>query len=288
MTAWLRARRVFAGALVALAPWAHEAAGQSLNFGSSGDDPVEVFADNGIEWQQDALVFIARGNAKAVRADVTVFADELRAYYREKQGGGTDIWRLDALGRVRIKSPESTTYGEHAVYNVDKAVLVVTGGKVRLVTKTDVITADKQLEYWEQKRMAVARGNALAKRAEKWLRADVLAAYFRDDAKGKSSLHRVEAFDNVKVVTQKDTALSNRGVYNVKSGIATLVGSVKILRGGNVLNGCSAEVNLNTGISRMHSCQNPLGGGKTRVRGVLLPGKLKGQGGADANKAKPK
>ena len=87
---------------------------QSLNFATSGDLPIEVFADNGIEWQQDSMVFVAQGNARAVRADVTVFADELRAYYRELAGGGTDIWRLDAIGTVRIKTPESTTYGEKA------------------------------------------------------------------------------------------------------------------------------------------------------------------------------
>ena len=244
---------------------------QSLNFATSGDLPIEVFADNGIEWQQDSMVFIAQGNARAVRADVTVFADELRAYYRELAGGGTDIWRLDAMGTVRIKTPDSTTYGEKALYNVDKAVLVVSGGKVRLVTSTDTITADRQLEYWEEKQMAVARGSAQALREEKKLNAEVLVAYFRKDIAGKSAIHRIEAFNEVKVTTPKDTALSDRGVYNVKSGIATLVGSVKVLRDGNVINGCSADVNLNTGVSRMHSCQNALGNGKTRVQGVLLP-----------------
>ena len=257
--------------LCAAAIYGTSAWSQSLNFSSSGDLPIEVFADNGIEWQQDATVFIARGNARAVRAEVTVFADELRAYYRERAGGGTDIWRLDALGKVRIKTPESTTYGEKALYNVDKAVLVVSGGKVRLVTTTDKITADRQLEYWEQKQMAIARGNAQAVREEKKLNADVLVAYFHKDISGKSTIHRIEAFDEVKVTTPKDTALSDRGVYNVKSGIATLVGSVKVLRDGNVLNGCSADVNLNTGVSRMHSCQNALGNGKNRVQGVLLP-----------------
>lgn len=266
-------------ALLAMA-WPRMAPAQALNFGSSGDDPVEVFADNGIEWRQDALVFIARGNARAVRRNVTVFADELHAHYRERAGGGTDIWRLDALGKVRIKTPESTTYGEKAVYNVDEAILVVSGGKVRLQTKTDTITARRQLEYWEHKQMAVARGAAQAVREDKRLNADVLVAYFRKDKTQKSSIHRIEAFDRVKVSTPKNTATSERGVYNVKSGIATLVGSVKVLRDGDVINGCSADVNLNTGISRMHSCQKASGGGKTRVKGVLLPRKSKTANGA--------
>ena len=56
---------------------------QGLNFGSGdSDSPIEVYADDGIEWQQDALTFLARGNARAVRGDVTVYADELHAFYR--------------------------------------------------------------------------------------------------------------------------------------------------------------------------------------------------------------
>ena len=244
---------------------------QSLNFGDGNGKPIEIFADNGVEWRQNTLVFIARGNARAVRTDVTVFADELRAYYRKNKIGGTDIWRLDASGKVRIKTPQSNTYGEKAIYNVDKAILVVSGGKVRLITKTDTITAIRQIEYWERKKMAVARGEAKAIREDKKLKADTLVAYFMNNNQGKSTIDRIEAFENVKIDTQKDTAFSNRGVYNVKSGIATLVGSVKIIRDGNTIKGCSADVNLNTGISHMHSCQNTQGSGKTRVEGVLLP-----------------
>ena len=244
---------------------------QSLNFGDGNGQPIEIFADNGVEWRQNTLVFIARGNATAVRKDVTVFANELRAYYRKNKVGGTDIWRLDALGKVRIKTPESNTYGDKAIYNVDKAILVVSGDKVRLITKTDTITAIRQIEYWERKKMAVARGGAKAIRKDRRLRADTLVAYFINNNQGKSTIDRIEAFENVKIDTQKDTAFSNRGVYNVKSGIATLVGSVKIIRDGNTIKGCSADVNLNTGISHMHSCQNTQGSGKTRVEGVLLP-----------------
>jgi lipopolysaccharide export system protein LptA len=248
---------------------------QSLNFGS-GDAPIEVFADNGIEWQQDRLVFVARGNARAVRGPVTVFADELRAYYRENSGGNTDIWRLDAIGKVRIKSPDGTAYGEQGVYNVDDGILVLSGGKqVKLVTPTDLITADRQLEYWEKRQMAVARGNAMAKREDKQLRAKVLAAYFKPGKGGANQLHRVEAFDDVKVVTKQDTAISERAIYNVESGIATLSGKVKILRAGSTLNGCSAEVNLNTGVSRLHSCKMDANSGTNRVRGVLRPRKRK-------------
>ncbi|MCH7551099.1 MAG: hypothetical protein IIA35_05290, partial [Proteobacteria bacterium] len=46
---------------------------QSLNFGGGASDlPIEIYADDGIEWQQENLVFLARGNARAVRGEVTV------------------------------------------------------------------------------------------------------------------------------------------------------------------------------------------------------------------------
>ncbi len=243
---------------------------QSLNFGGGASDlPIEIFAENCIEWQQENLVFLARGNARAVRGEVTVFADELRAYYREKADGSTDIWRLDAIGKVRIKTREETAFGKKAIFQVDKGILVLSGGKVRLVTATDEITADKQIEYWEKKLMAVARGNAFAKRGKKKLRADVLAAYFRVDKNGENKLYRVDAFDRVRIITDKDTATSDRGVYNVESGIATLTGSVKLVRGKNILRGCSAEINLNTNVSKLFSCPPTVGGVRKRVRGVL-------------------
>ena len=265
---------ILAGSLALIAP-ARVGLAQGLNFGGDSGKPIEIFADNGIEWQQENLIFLARGNARAVRGPVTVFADELRAYYRENPDGATDIWRLDANGKVRIETQGETAFGEKAVYQIDDGILVISGGRVRLVTGGDEITADKQIEYWEKKQMAVARGNALAVRKGKRLRADVLAAYFRVDKNGENKLYRVDAFDRVKIVTDKSTAPSNRAVYNVESGIATLTGSVKLVRGNSVLTGCSAEVNLNSGVSKIFSCPATTGGPRKRAQGVLRLNKKK-------------
>ncbi|OHC75149.1 MAG: hypothetical protein A3G18_06130 [Rhodospirillales bacterium RIFCSPLOWO2_12_FULL_58_28] len=270
-------RAVIAGIFVAvvlspiMAPGGRPASAQSLNFSSGGSDvPIEIFAENGIEWQQEELIFLARGNARAVRGEVEVRADLLRAYYRRSETGATVITRLDAEGNVKIITPGEKAYGNKGIYDIENAVLVLSGGKVRYVTANDEITADNQIEYWEKKQMAVARGNAVATHEGKRLRADVMAAYFRNNEKGKSSVYRVEAFDNVRIDTDKDQAASDRAVYNVESGIATLTGSVKIIREQNELNGCSAEVNLNTGISKLFSCPSAVQGGE-RVRGFLKP-----------------
>ena len=267
--AWM----ILALALVAAMPGGGSA--QSLNIGgANSQSPMEIFADEGIEWEQERKVFTARGNARAVRGEVEVTADLLRAYYREKPGGGSDIWRLDAEGKVKVASPGETAFGDAAIYDVDNAILVLTGRKVRFVTAEDEITADRQLEYWGTKQMAVARGNAYAVRGAKKLRADVLSAHFRKNKLGKTKIYRVDAFDNVYIVAEQDTITADRGVYDVESGIATLTGSVKLSRDGNQLNGCSAEVNLNTGISKLKSCASA-GTGRSRVQGLFRPGNVK-------------
>lgn len=263
------ARKLFLGVLpvcgaLILAPVLAVAQGIGLP-GQSNDRPIEINADQGIEWQQKTKAYIARGNARAAQGDVAVHAETLTAYYRENQGGGTDIWRIDAIDRVRIVTPTQRAYGDKGIYDVDNGVLVLTG-RVRMETETDKITARDSLEYWEKRNLAVARGNAIAERGQNKLRADVLTAHFRKDAKGKSRVRQVDAFDNIVITTPDEIVRSNRGVYDVETGIAKLTGSVKITRGTNQLNGEYAEVNLNTGVSRLFG----RGGG---VRGIFTPDK---------------
>jgi lipopolysaccharide export system protein LptA len=246
------------------------ASAQSLNFGGTGgDEPIDVYAENGIEWQQENSLFIARGDARAVRGQVEVLSDELRAYYREGTTGQSEIWRLDALGNVRIVSNTETAYGSRAIYNADQQVLVIDGEKPRLESGKDILTATQQLEYWEAKKFAVARGNAVATRDKKQVRADVLVAHFNQDSRGKSQVYRIDAYDNVRVKTPSETAVGDRGIYNVETGVAVLTGNVTMMRDTNTLNGCRAEVNLNSGVSKLFACPNQQG--SNRVRGTFIP-----------------
>jgi len=243
---------------------------QSLSLGGvKGDVPIEVYAEDGIEWQQDGSIFVARGNARAVRGEVEVLSDELKAHYREGAGGQSEVWRLDALGNVRIISNSETAYGSRAIYNADKKVLVIDGEKPRLVSGKDTLSASQQLEYWELKSFAVARGDAVAVRDNKRVHADVLVAHLKPDAKGQTRVYRVDAYDNVRIRTGRETAAGDRGVYNVDSGVATLTGKVKLVRDDNELRGCRAEVNLNTGISKLFACANQSSSG--RVQGSFVP-----------------
>jgi lipopolysaccharide export system protein LptA len=165
--------------------------------------PIQITAQNGIEWRQTEQVVIAKGDAKAVRGAVTVTADQLIAWYRRKAGAGpnqppaggvnkvaqsgsaqpgttqsgppqssggladatqtegNEVYRMRAEGNVHIYTQTDQGWGDQATYDLDQAVLVMTGNALKLTTPNDTLTARDTVEYWSQKHMAVARGDAV-------------------------------------------------------------------------------------------------------------------------------
>jgi lipopolysaccharide export system protein LptA len=210
------------------------AAAQPLDLSHGG--PITITARDGIEWHQTEQEVIALGDAHATRANVTVVADRLTAYYRKKaaasapagqtgvqpaatqppavqpagaqppgaqssgaqssgaqpsgaQSGtatdadtsGTEIFRLRAEGNVQIFTTTDHAQGDLAVYDIDQAVLVMTGHDLKLTTPSEILTARDTLEYWPQKHMSVARGNAVVVTKDaRRVAADVLVAYTSD------------------------------------------------------------------------------------------------------------
>ncbi len=238
---------------------------QSLGFSRGGDGPIQIEADDGIEWQRANQLYVARGNARARQGDVTVEGDELIAFYRPNAAGENEIYRIDANGNVRIFSANEVARSDKAVYDIDNGVLLMTGDNIQLDTAEDTITARDSLEYHETQQLAVARGDALAVRGDRRVRADVLTAHF-GEGNQQAAMDRIDAVGNVLVSTPTDIVRAEKGDYDPARGIATVSGNVKITRGDTQLNGERAEVNLETGESRLLS--SPSG---ERVRGLFLP-----------------
>lgn len=304
-----RALLLGAAALLLLPP----AALRAQNIDMSQGGPVDVTATDGIEWRQAEQVVIARGNARAIRAGVTVEADRLLARYRPAgqpagsrpvpqqaaapmdaaPGGNNEIWRLEAEGRVKISTATDTARGDRAVYDIDQAVLVLTGRDLSLTTQQQVITAKDSLEYWSQKRMAVARGGAVVTEPAESRRVtgDTLVAYFLDTAGGPGAppppprpalasgekeppgagrMDRVEAYGNVEIRTATEVVRGDRGVYSAQTGMARLLGNVRITRGENQINGREAIVNMRTGVARLVSSPG------ARVQGLIVPNQQEG------------
>ena len=300
--------------LAGLTVLAGTAAARAQQLDLTHGGPIDITSRDGIEWRQPEQEVIARGDARAIRDNVTVTADRLTAWYRKKNTSsvpaaasptaglagdpsteGNEIYRLQADGNVHIFTQTDTAQGDKATYDLDQSVLVMTGKHLQLTTPNDVITARDDLEYWSQKHMAVARGDAVVVTADaKRIAADTLVAYTIDNpppgatattapsatsptatrvaakptddplvASGK--LQRVEAFGHVSVRTPTDMVTGDRGVYVPDTGMARLGGNVQITRGQNQLNGAEADVNMKTGISTLIATRSG------RVHGLVLP-----------------
>jgi len=283
--------------LVGLVLLAFGARGQGIDMSHGG--PVEITARDGMEWRQAQQMVVARGDARAVRGEVTVTADELIAYYRKKAGGAAatpaaaapaspvdtgsnEIYRLEAVGHVNIYTPTDHAVADRAVYDIDQAVLVLTGHDLKITTPQDVMTARDSMEYWSQKHMGVGRGEATVTTSDgRRLYADTLVAYTLegpapgatqaaaskpgDPAMSAGKLKEVEAFGNVEVRTATETVHGDRAVYVPATEIARVVGNVRVTRGQNQLNGDEALVNMRTGVSTISRAP----GG--RVEGLVVP-----------------
>ena len=230
-------------------------------------DPIHIEANEGIEWLSDKNVYIARGEATAKQNNFQLKSDVIKAHYREKQTGDTEIYRLEAIRKVVVLNSNRIAYGDYGVYDLDNSVTVLTGKNLRLKTALETIRARKSLEYWDKKRLAIAKGNATAQRGEKQVRADTLKVYFSKTKDESLTANRIEAVGNVKISTPNEVAVGDEAIYYIEKELVTLLGHVKITRGKSQLNGSIAEVNLKTGRSRLLS-KSGLDGNQ-KVRGLF-------------------
>jgi lipopolysaccharide export system protein LptA len=276
--------------LVAAASAGGAAHAQGLGLGTKNSKPIEIYADEGIEWDQNKKRYVARGNAKAIQGDTTVYADTLTAYYEEKKGKGkgSEITRIEAVGKVKIVSPTQTAYGDNGVYDARRQVLVLTGRNLKLVTKEDIVTARDSLEYHDRKSLAVARGNAVLRQRnpikgkERTVRADVLTSQSKPPPRkgtrrrakksgDQGGPRRLDAYGNVVITRPGEIALGDRAVYLPGEDTAELWGKVRLTRGENQFNGERAIIKFKTGISRLLAGKG--GKGKPPVRVLIVPSK---------------
>ena len=317
--------------------------------------PITVTARDGMDWRQNDQEVVARGDAVAIRDNVTVTADVLIAHYRKKasaasasanttanmtanttasgaqpvaaknagpaspppatppsagakpaasgaapapgatnpdDSGGNEIYRLEAVGHVHIFTATDQAWGDKAVYDMDQAVLILTGHALKLTTPQDVVTSRDSMEYYSQTRISIARGNAVVVTSDgRRIAADTLVSYSappdqppaagaaaapkppppkpgqqQDELQAASGKHkRVEAYGNVDLRTATEIVYGDRGVYVPDTGKARVIGNVRVTRGDNQLNGVAADVDMKTGVSTMLSSTDQ------RVHGLIMP-----------------
>ncbi len=273
--------RALAAMIFAVLALAQAARAQPLDLTKGG--AIELTWRDESEVRDQEKTATVTGDARAVRGNVTVLADRLVAHYRKKAGGGSDagneIYRLEAHGHVRIVTPTDEAVGDAAVYDIDQAVLVMTGSTLRLTTPQQTLTARDSLEYWSEKRMAVARGAAVVVTSDgRRIAADTLVGYTAppksdqpappkaDPAAASGTLERVEAYGNVEVRTTSDTGRADRGLYVAALDSAWLLGNVRLsASNGMQMKVDAAVANKKTGIFR--TVNNP----GNRAQGMIPP-----------------
>lgn len=134
--------------------------------------PIEVTADNALEWDRANRTFTATGNALIVQGDSSIAAPNLTAFYDEgdsivirqvvakpnatlKQPNETLTAKtvtadfnngilsvVTATDNVVIKTDTETLYGDKAVYEADKSIVTVTGN-VRIEQDQNILTGNK-------------------------------------------------------------------------------------------------------------------------------------------------
>jgi lipopolysaccharide export system protein LptA len=295
--------------------------------------PVSIAADNGIEWRQADHVYIARGNVKAVRGTVTVYADEMRAYYRPvakkplngktnvpppapkprpvakapppgkppKAGqqpsgaqldeGPTEVYRVEAIGNVKFVTKTQTGYGDHADYDVDSTLLVMTGKHLKIVTPRDLLTARDTIEWYDNRQLGVARGDAVDIHDGKTIAADVLLATIVHPPGEEAHATRIDGHGHVFVSSKDQIGRGDTGVYDVKTGIVTLTDHVRLTRGQDEMRGNYGVVDVNRNIGYL--LPRPPGdrvAGKPshRVEALIVPNAKNGVPGAGASEPKKK
>ena len=133
------------------------------------------------------------------------------------------------------------------------------------------ISAD-EMEWKNEERIAVARGNADAVQGPYHLHADRLTAHLSHgsgaDGAAAERIRLIEADGNVRLVTPGEVASGARGAYDVEKGLVFIEGDVVLTQGANVVRGDRLDMNLGTGVSRITAGASRGG----RVAAVFAPG----------------
>lgn len=203
--------------------------------------PVEITADNALEWNQGTKNYVARGHAIAKKGDFSVTADTLTAAYEGKDGSTSDIRFLTAEGNVTLTSKDSVATGDKATYDLVTGEAFLTGNRPKVVSQNKNTIVSDQIK--------------------------VFATPQKNTDSPSPQVEKVEAMGNVVVTNGEQVATGDKAVYNATKNTAELIGHVKIQQGQNWLQGDRAEIDLTTKVSRMSGQQ-----GTGRVKGVFYPG----------------
>ena len=228
--------------------------------------PFTVEADDILEWDQKKGTYRAKGNALAKQADQQIKAQELVASY-DPENENRKITLIVATGDVEYKDGTSIAKGNRLTYDLAAETYLIEGNNAFVTGPNGIMRATKsiQLATTETKtRIITAKGAAQYVDSD-GQSVDGETIIARLDETG--ALDVLDATEEVKVVAiNGQIATGDTVTYSSKTSKALLTGNVEFTDNGSIMRGSRAEVDFDSGISRILSD----GSGK-RVSGTLKP-----------------
>jgi len=112
-------------------------------------------------------------------------------------------------------------------------------------SKAPIDVAADRAEAQDRADRAIFAGNVVVKQGELTLRtARLTVAYATQNG---LDVNRVDASGGVTIVSPSETAKGDFAVYDLDEGLITMVGNVRLERGGSFLNGGRLTIDLDTG-----------------------------------------
>lgn len=239
-------------ALLFLLPAAAQAQTQTTR-----DEPIEITAQQALEWDQTQKLYKAIGAARAVQGEFSVSADEMRARYESDQ---SDLTIIEASGNVVIQSQDRIAKGEQGTYDLRTGDAVLTGGNLSFSAPDTMVTARDKFTVNTETNVFDAYGNAVATQTaeNRRISGDHLRATFAKGASGANELSAMTATGHVTISAGEDTVKGDKAVYNALTKQAQVTGAnVVLTRGKNVLTGEKATVDMNNNVSKLFGGTQP-------------------------------
>lgn len=134
----------------------------------------------------------------------------------------------------------------------------------------------RAIDVLDQNGKAIWTGDVRIVQGDMKLNADTVTVFYdRLKTGGALAIKRLDAQDNVRLITPTETASGRYGVYDVTQKTITLVGGVTLTRGESVLHGQRLTMDLDSGRSKLDGAGTPAAagtpGGRVSGRFVVPP-----------------
>ncbi len=210
---------------------------------------IELFADDGLEWDQKNQKISMHKNATAKTPSYTLVADNIEALYK---GKNKKIYKIFANTDVNISSQTEKIKTDKMTYDIDaeRIDLYSIDNPTTLESSDSKITARDEIIYYKNKNYATAK-KAEILHSGRILFADNIKIVF-EKKKDKNQLKLITATDNIKLIDGEEELYGDKAEYNPKNGFATIEGNVYFKKGSQAnLSGGSIVYDMNTGIAKI-------------------------------------